>query len=1001
MKYVQLVLRRPISFILILVAVVVFGLTSITSMQMEYFPDLNMPMEVVYILYPGADADSVESLVVEPIEDAAETLTGIKTISSESHENYGTVQLTYEYDTDLDDAYNELKSALDNLSGDFPDGCEAPTILEVSLDDDATISVAVESKDGSDITNYANDTVVPKLESLNGVASVDVSGAKERYCRIILNEEKMRQYGLSISQVASTIAATDFNMPVGNVDMGTQSIPATAYTDIEWNTGLTNISLQTSTGEIITLSNICDDISLHEDDPDTISRYNGMDSIIVGVNKKTSAETIAVCNQVEKTLSQLEDADVTFEVVHSAANDIMDTLKEVLKTLIEGIIITMIILMIFLGDWKASLIVGLSMPLSLFLALTALNFMNIPFDLMTGTGMIIAIGMLVDNSIVILESCFRQKEKGFSAKDAAATGAAAMLFSVLGSTITTVVVYAPISTATGMSGQMNKPLCYTIIFTMLASLIDAITVVPLLFMLLKPESKTDLPINKLLGVLEEKYKNIMPKLLVKPAMTLVTVAVLLVGSIALFAQLDFDIFPPSYDGSIEVTADFRSGTKLSVMDERISEIEQLLVEDENFSSVELVIDEGTATITAYSSDNSKRSSEQAVDEYTEMFKNYTDMDVNVTPTGVTTGLASLMSSGNSTTITIQGDNLENLEEGANLVEEAMKTVPGVQSVKNDFSSLRTSIRFHIDQQMAQYTGLQPANIATQIYSMLNGITATQIEAEDGNEYDIKVQFAEGEYNNPDVLLAQSITNSNGDMVALKDLCTLEHTESLQTIQRTDGKYSAEITATVNSDDKYNIANDVSIAVSKIEFPEGVAQAVSTVDQTLTEEMGTLGKALIIAIFLVFLVMAIQFESVKYSIMVMTCIPFSLIGSFTLMFVMQEKISMMAMMGILMLVGMVVNNGILLVDGVNQLKEQMPLKEALVQAGITRLRPILMTTLTTVLSMLPLLLSGNSGVNMMHGMGVVIVGGLITSTVLAMFVMPAFYLLLTKKENFSC
>lgn len=993
MKYIKMILKRPMSAILIILAIVVFGISAMKNIQLEYFPDLEMPMEVVSVVYPGADADSIERLVTEKIEDAGENLTGIESIESSSYENYAVIQFTYEYGTDLDEAYMELKEQLDNLKEDLPEECETPTIMEISLDSAATISVAAESADGTDILDYVNDTVIPKLESINGVAQVEVAGNREKYLKVVVNEEKMKQYGLSLSTVGSYIAGADFDLPVGTIVNGSQEIGATAYTDVNWNEDLKNVAIETATGALIHLSDVADVINLYQKDPDSISRFNGKDSVLIDVTKKSSSPTITVCNTVEDVLKTIKNDSIEFEVIHSSADDIMDTLLEVLKTLLEGVIFTMIILFLFFGDIRASLIVGSSMPLSLFTSMILLNAMGVSFDLMTGTGMIIAIGMIVDNSIVVLENCFRMKEQETDFKAAAAKGAATMFLSVSASTLTTIVVYAPMTTTTGMSGQMNKPLCYAVIFTMLASLISAITVVPLFFTLIKPKEKKSLPINKVLNKLGNGYKKIIPVLLHHPKTTILAAVLLFVSSIGLATQLHMDLFPSNFDGSVQVEATFRSGTKLEVMNEEIQSIEQALIDDKNFDSIELEITDNTAKITANSAKTCKRSSEEAVEYYTNLYSQITNIDIAVSPYGVSTGLASLMSTGNNVKVTLLGDDLRELSSGASLVEEALTKVPGVIKVKNDLSGQETNARFVIDQQKAMNAGMTPAAVAGQLYYLMNGVTATTLEHED-EEYDVVLEYPENKYDNITTLMDQALTTTSGKHVALSDIATVEYTNIMQTINRQDKKYVAEITATTTTADKYTASGLINAAAKDISLPDGVSIGQSTTDAQLSKEVGSMGNAIIAAIFLVFLVMAIQFESPRLSFMVMLCIPFSLIGSFGLLYFSQAPLSMMAMMGFLMLIGMVVNNGILLVDATGELRKEMPLDQALMQAGLTRLRPILMTTLTTVISMLPMVLSSNSGMNMMRGMGFVIIGGLCTSTLLAMFLMPPFYLVIS-------
>ncbi|WP_312072157.1 efflux RND transporter permease subunit [Anaerotignum propionicum] len=992
MNYLKTILNRPVSAILIIIAIIVFGISSLFNIQMEYFPDLEMPMELVYVTYPGADADSIEKLVTEPIEDVGETLTGINSITSSSYENYATIQFTYEYGTDLDDAYMELKQALDNITDDLPDACNTPMIMELSLSSDATISVAAESTDGNDIQDYVNDTIVPKLESLNGVAQVNVTGTQDKYLKIILNEDKMEQYNLSITTVASYIASADFELPVGKLDIGSQEVGVSANTDINWETDLQKIAIKTNSGGLIHLGDIANFMNLYEDDADSISRYNGSDSVLIDISKKSSSGTISVCNKVEETLKELKTDGIEFKIIHSTADDIMDTLIEVLKTLLIGVLFTMLVLFLFFGDIRASLIVGSSMPLSLMMAMILLNFMGISFDLMTGTGMLIALGMIVDNSIIVLESCFRMKEKQPDFKTAAMQGVKVMLLSIIASTITTIVVYAPICVTTGLSGQMNQSLCFSVIFTMLASLLSAVTVVPLFFTLIKPIEKKELFINRILDKLGKKYRSIIIKLLHKPKRTVIVAILFVIFSMGLATQLNFDLFPSNFDGSIKVEATFRSGTKLEVMDENIQIIEQELLKDANFESVDLEISGNAVNITAYSTEKCKRGSEEAVEYYTEQFKNITNMDIAVTPTGVASGLASLMSTGNNVSITLIGDDIDTLKKGASLVEDTMVEIPGVLNIKNDFSQSKTNVRVTIDQKRATNVGLSPATAALQVYYLLNGVIATTIEQGD-EKFDVKLEYPEGRYNNMSNLMDKTISAGDGSRMVLGEIANAEYTNILNTINRQDKKFMTTVTATTTSEGKYKTSAAINKAVEKIQFPDGVWQAESTVDKSLKEEMGNMGFAILTAIFLVFLVMAVQFESVRLSVMVMLCIPFSLVGSFGLMFLSGSPLSMMAMMGFLMLIGMVVNNGILLVDSTNQLRKTMPLEDALVQAGLTRLRPILMTTLTTVLSMLPMIISSNSGMAMMQGMGYVIIGGLCASTILAMFLMPPFYLII--------
>ena len=980
MKLIRLILRRPTSVILMILAVVVFGSASLTGMPLEYMPDMEMPMELVMVTWPGADADSIDRLVTQPIEDECETLSDIDSVNSYSFDNYAMLQLTYKYGVDMDEVYSDLKNSMDNLMPTLPDDCEDPLIMELSADFMPTMILSAVAPDGMDAASYLNDTVVPVIESVGGVAQVDVTGAQDEYLRIVLDEAALQQYRLSISAVGSAIAAADFDMPVGDVTLGTQDIALGVYGSVDVNADFRNLPIQTPSGQMVTLGDLCTFFNVYEKDAENLSRYNGGDSVMLSVTKQDSAATVDVCEDVMEILDRYSVDGLSFEVIYNEADSIMETLGEVLNTLIIGIILTMLVLFLFFGDLRASLIVGISMPLSILLAVILLNFAGFAIDLMTGTSLIIAIGMIVDNSIVILESCMRSRENGLDFREAAVEGTSTMLMSTLAGTLTTVVVYIPLAMAQGLVGMMSGPLSWTILLTMLSSFLSAVVVVPLAFVWLKPKAKEELPINRLLARFRTFYRRVMPGLLHHPGKVVSVGAACFLAAILLTSQMEFVLMPDNYDGSVSLEATFRSGTKLSVMDERIQDLEDALLEDPNFEKVTLSASENTATFTAYAVDGCKRSSEAAVEEYTNRFGGSPGMDLAVTPTSGDSSMGAMTGGGNTKAVTLVADSLDILEQGAAQVADVMGQVPGVIRVANEFDQSRVKGRLVVNSQKAQALGTTESAVAMQVYYLLNGMTATTLDdyGDSDAEYDVVLEYPEGKYDDITTLLDYPIA-------------------TLPSITRQDGQYSVTITATTTDTAKYTAASAIDGAVRELTLPEGVSVGTGSLDSTTEEATQSVSTALLSAIFLVFLVMGIQFDSPKLSIMVMLCIPLSLVGSIGLMFLSGRPMSILGLMGFLMLVGIAVNNGIYLVDGTNQLRQTMPLGEALVEAGTTRLRPILMTTLTTIISMVPMIFSTDSGMSMMKDMAYIIIGGLVASTVLAMFLMPAFYLLI-RREN---
>ncbi|MCD8100925.1 MAG: efflux RND transporter permease subunit [Oscillospiraceae bacterium] len=996
MKFIRSVVNNPTRIFLVLIAVIVFGSVSLASMPLEYFPDMDMPMELVMVTWGGADADSIESIVTEEIEDAVKSLSDVDSIISYTFDNYCMVGIQYNYGIDMDEAYMDLRSAMDTLSDDLPDDCGDPTIMEISMDMIATMYISVSYAEGSDGHTILENDLVPDLESTEGVAQVTLMGDSEEYFRLVLDEAAMNQYGLTISSLVSAIAAADFDMPLGDVSMGTQDIALTTSGNLELDSPqILSIPIQTATGAIVSLKDLTVYNGFDTEESDSVVRFNGEETILLSVTKQDSASTIDVCGAVDDVLDEYSAEGLDFEIISSEADTITDTLTQVVQTLIIGVVLTMIILLLFFGSLRASFIVAISMPLSILLAVMCLSLAGYSINLVTGTSLIIAIGMIVDNAIVIIESCMRYHDGGMDLKDAAVKGTTTMVMSVIAGTLTSVVVYLPLGLTSGMVGQMAGPLAWTIALTLLSSLICSVIIVPLLFVLMKPVSKDDIPMNRLMKRMRSGYRRIMPRFLRHPKTVVGAAVIILVIAFMIASQLEFVLFNSDYDGSITLDATFRSGTKVEVIDESIQELETALMEDEYFDRIMLQISDNTASFTAYAVDNCKRSSEEAVEFYTEQFGSTAGMDLTVSAYS-SSSMSSMISSGNEVEVLLEGDDLDNLQEAASMVESVMRETGGVINVTNEFNTSQVKGELIIDAQKALAAGTSQASLAAQVYYMLNGVTAATIEY-DSTEYDVVIEYPEGKYEDVSALMDQPLLTNSGKYITLSDVATIEYSTSLPSIYRQDDKFTVTLTATTTAASLYTAEDAINAAVDELSFPEGVAVAQSSLQSMQSDSISSMAQALATGIFLVFLVMALQFSSPRLSLMVMITIPFSLIGSFLFLFLIGEPLSVTGLMGFLMLMGITVNNGIYLVDGTNQLRQTMPLGEALVEAGTTRLRPILMTTLTTIISMIPMIFNNDSGMSMMKDMGYIIIGGLVASTLLAMFMLPPFYLLI-RREN---
>lgn len=994
MGLTKLAMRRPVSTALVVLALVVFGLTSIASFKLELTPDMELPMLLVYTIYAGADPESVEELVTKEVEAAGSEQSGVTSYTSQSAENISMVMFQYEYGTDLDDAYMDLRSALDTARILMPSDASEPIIIEMAIDQMETMDISVTAVGDSDVLSYVNDTMVPELETISGVADVSVSGGRENYIKVELNSQMMKQYGVTMSGIAQTVAAMDFTVPAGSVSQGSQDIAVSSSTDISGVVQIQNIPITTARGQVVPLSELAT-VSESKRQASSVSRSNGQEDISIAVTKKKSYGTVDVTRSVVRTLERLQEGNdtVVINVIYNASDSIIDSLSSVGKTLVLGVILSMFVLFVFFGDLRASLIVGSSMPIALFATMIGMNMMGFTFNVVTMGALVIAIGMMVDSSIVVLESCFRLKDETDDYHEAALQGAGYVTASIIASTITTVVVYAPLATMNGLSGQLFSELGMTIIMAMLTSLVVAMTVIPLLFAKFRPNEKKELLINKLLRKINVGYEKFLRIFLNKKILVLVVSIALLVGAFMLVTSIPTELMPSMDEGAFSITASFRSGTKMSTIEEKTAFLEEMAESDENIGQYSYRISGDSARLTAYLADDAEISTDEAIENYTRKLQNVTDMDISIASSGA--GLTAMMGGGME--IDLVGRDLEDLKTAARQVQDMLKTIPGVLQVSSDIADVSTQVDVVIDPLKSMSVGLAPVQIAGEMHNTLSGIEAATL-TRSGQEYSIRLEYPAGEYNDMNDLLNMTLSTPYGVQVPLSELATVVYKDAPVTLTRVDGIYQVAITANTTEDARFTAQDAADEAIEQMIFPRGVSRATSMMEEMIIDEFTAIITAIFVAVFLIFLVMAMQFESPRFSAMVMLSIPFALIGSFGLLFITGSTLSMVSLMGVLMLVGIVVNNGILYVDTVNRLREEIPLEDALVQSGQMRLRPILMTTLTTILSMVPMSLGIGEGSVMMQGMALIIIGGLIASTVLILLLLPTFYLIIDKRSG---
>lgn len=1003
MGITKLALKRPVTTVLVVICLIVFGLSSVLSSKLELFPEMNYPILTISTIYQGASPEDVNDLIGKPIENEVGTLSGIKNIQSTSKENVSIIMLQYEYGTNMDKAYSDLKKKMDNIK--LPDDVKTPTIMELDISAMPVMSLAVNDTTQENLYNYVKADIVPELEKISSIASIDTNGGREGYIKIRLNPEKLNQYHLNMNAIVQSIKSADFTYPAGTTGVGNRKLAVSTAVEVNSAEQLKKIPVVAGNGKTIYLEDIAE-IGDTVKDQDAIGRYNGKDTVTLSVNKQQKSSAVEVSKQVKKTIETLkaDHKNLDIVVIDDTSNQIQASLNSVLETMILAVIISMIIIFLFFGDIKASLIVGSSIPVSILVALILMSVMGFSMNLITMSAIVLGVGMMVDDSIVVLESCFRiHKDEDY--EYSAVEGTKLVLQSILGGTITKCVVFIPLVFLAGMTGQIFKPLGYTIVFCMMASLISAMTIVPLCYFKYRPVEKHNSPLGGIVKALQNGYRNLIGKLLDRKAMVLIVAVLLLVGSFMLAGKLKFELMPETDQGTISITTKVKPGLKIEEVDKVLKQIETIVSDEKDLKSYTLTYggnavsmdSSSNATLTAYLKSERELSTKEIMNKWKKVMGQLPDCNVTLTST------SSMQSSGskNDFEVILKGAKLDRLKDTADQMVTELATRPELIKVHSDLENAAPVVKIKVDPIKAAAEGIAPVTVGGMFNSMLSGVEATTFD-KDGQEISVKVEYPEDAYDTLDKVEGIMVPNATGGSVAITDIASIGYEDSPSTITRKNKQYQVTVTGSFTDKvktekDKQRVTKEIDDQVVKKYLSDTITRGQNSEAESMSDEFGGLFVAIATAIFLVFVVLAAQFESPIFSLMVMTTIPFSFIGAFGLMLITNVSISMTSLLGFLVLIGTVLNSGILYVDCANQYNETMDTRSAVIEAGFTRLRPILMTALIAILSLIPLARGGENG-EMMQGLALVNIGGLASSTLLSLLLLPVLYSILRRKKK---
>ena len=1010
----KLILRRPVSTFLAVLSLLFFGFIAFTTMKMELLPDMNFPYMIVSTVYPGASPEDIDELVSKPIEEEVSLLSDVEEVQSRSLENVSMVIVRYRYGTNMDRAYDKLKKKLDVLKADLPSDAEAPSYTEFDINAQAGMVLAVSDKTKGNLYNYVKNRIEPEMEKLSSVASVSLSGGQAEYVRVELSEEKLAQYHLTMENIIQMIKASDFTYPAGSTHYGKQKLSLSVSEDYSTIEKLKNLPLLTGTGNTLYLRDLAT-VSESLEERSSIGRYNGEDTIGLSLSKTQTESDIAMSRDVKETIKDLEaqNPNLSIHIIQDNADSIKSSLSSVFQTMIMAVVISMAIIFFFFGDVKASLIVGSSIPIAILGAIVFMYAMGYSMNMLTLSALVLGVGMMVDNSIVVLEASFRAmdevQDERRSRRDAAIDAVRVVGASVFGSTLTTCVVFLPLGFLKGISGQYFKPLGFTIVFCMLASLLSAITIVPLCFTLYKPKENEKAPAYKAVRSLQNSYRTLIGRFLRHKKAVVLGTFLILLFSLFLATKIRSELMPDIDSATVQISVLQKPGLDLEERDKAMREIEAMVAKDPDVDRYTTLSGGGTgfqalyggdssSTVTAYLKKKRSVSTKEKAKTWQKLLETRPDEVITVKSLSDANFGASDedVKTNEGYEVILKGPDLQSLKEKSDAIVSEMQKMESLTGIHSSLENAAPRLLVKVDPIKAAAEGLSPIALGQSLNSILGGKTVMKIDL-DGEKADVRVEYPKDRFDTLEKIKNIRFSTPRGAAVALDSVATVDFSDSSATITREDKKYVVTIRANYTEKANKETKEEVDRLVES-HLGRDIALAESLRTKNMREEFTDLFRAIAIAVFLVFVVMAGQFESLRFSFMVMTTVPFAMIGSFGLLWLFDATISMTSLLGFLMLVGTVVNNGILYVDTVNQYREDMPLDRAIIESGATRLRPILMTTLTTVLSMVPMAMAIGENGKLMQGLALVDVGGLTASTLLALLLLPVYYRIMYGKKN---
>lgn len=1017
MSIIRSAVNKPVTTALIFVAFMVFGLLSLFKTSIAQFPDFDANVIMVMSSYPGASAADIETNLTKVLENSLNGVEDLKELTSQSKENISLLYLEFQYGTDIDEATNNVRDKLDLVNSALPDGASVPVIFKFSADDMPVMilsATAEESLPGLD--KILDDKLATPLARVKGVGTVSISGAPTREIQVYCSPERLQAYGLSVSAISSIIAAENRNIPSGNIDIGTDTYTLRVQKEFKDPSELLDIVVGSFGGKTVYLKDVAT-VNDGREEREQESYTNGVRSAQISIQKQTGANTVNVIRDVKKQLASIEKdlpSDIKITTVVDSSDNIINTINTLKETIIITFIVVMLVVFVFLGRWRATFIIILSIPLALLASLIYLFATGNTLNIISMSALSIAIGMVVDDAIVVLENISTHIWKGEKPKEAAVHATSEVGISVIASTLTMLCVFLPLTMVSGMAGIMFKQLGWIVSIIMVVSTIAALTLIPMLCSrFLKSGPKTGKlhrlifdPIEKGLDGLSNAYaKAISWCVTHRTAVTLTGVGIFVVVVATLAPGIKTEYFPHSDEGRLSATLELPVGTAQAVTGEVAARVYQDIVaavpelkvcnytfgQADTDNALASMRGNGTQLISMNINVGSMEDRERSTSEIADIIRGIIRTKYpEIRKATITEGMGGV-GGASSVQLEVYGYDFEMTDRVATELRDKMLTSDTYTQVIVSRDQYTPEFQMDFDRTKLALNGLNSTTAGAAFSAAMSG-TVSSYYREDGEEYDIRVRYAPEARTGIEDIENIIVYNNAGHGVRMKELGTVVETKVPPTIERKDRQRLITVTGVVARG--YALSDAVTVAqqaINDTEIPNELSTVIAGDYEDQQDMFGDMGLLLLLIVILVYMVMASQFESFMSPFVIMFSVPFAIVGVILGLRITGTALGVMAIVGVIILMGIVVKNGIVLIDYTILCRERgMGVVEASVTAARSRLRPILMTTLTTVLGMLPMAVGTGEGAEMWRSLGVTVCWGLTVSSLITLFLIPSLY-----------